>query len=199
MATIRLRRTFHYPSDSDDPPDLDEEHQETLLQDLETTDQKTSTLYRRLFLAVPVLTVLHSMLNLNINHNPAGPDTSTAASLFLTLLQITVPVLAAWILHRHPITVPAENQGLIKSLYASSSSSGKSTQQTETAKSNARRLTNLGLGLSAVLAIAAGAKWSSMTAAASPAVQAGIRSIDGEWSEIGSLLLPAGMFCFCLV
>jgi len=191
MGTTRLRRTFHYPSDSDDPPDLDEEHQETLLQDLETTDQKTSTLYRRLFLAVPILTVLHSILNLNVNHNPAGPDTSTAASLFLTLLQIAVPVLAAWILHRYPITDPAENRGLIKSLYAS-----KSTQQTETAKSNARHLINLGLGLSAVLAIAAGAKWSSMTTAASPAAQAGIRSIEGEWSEIGSLLLPAGMFFF---
>jgi hypothetical protein len=193
MATTRLRRTFHYPSDSDDPPDLDEEHQETLLHDLETTDQKTSTLYRKLFLAVPILTVLHSILNLNITHNPAGPDTvSTAASLFLTLLQIAVPILAAWILQYHPITAPVRNHGLMKSLYASSS--GKSAQQSETARSNSRHLINLGLGLSAILAITAEAKWSSMTTAASPEVQTGVRRIDGEWSEVGSLLLPAGMF-----
>jgi hypothetical protein len=83
----------------------------------------------------------------------------------------------------------------MKSLYASSS--GKSAQQSETAKFNARFLINLGLGLSAILAITAGAKWSSMTTtAASPEVQAAIRKINGEWSEIGSLLLPAGMSMF---
>ena len=180
MATTRLRRTFHYPSDSDDPPDLDEEHQETLLHDLETTDQKTSTLYRKLFLAVPILTVLHSILNINAKHTSSLDQhqptaTQTALSSFLTLLQIAVPVLAAWILYYHPITAPVENRGLMKSLYAPSS--GKSAQQSETAKSNARRLINLGLGLSAILAITAG-----------------IRRTNGEWSEIGSLLLPAGMF-----
>jgi hypothetical protein len=200
MATTRLRRTFHYPSDSDDPPDLDEEHQETLLHDLETTDQKTSTLYRKLFLAVPILTVLHSILNINAKHTSSLDQhqptaTQTASSLFLTLLQIAVPILAAWILQYHPITAPAGNHGLMKSLYASSS--GKSAQQSETAKFNARFLINLGLGLSAILAITAGAKWSSMTTtAASPEVQAAIRKINGEWSEIGSLLLPAGMSMF---
>jgi hypothetical protein len=187
MATTRLRRTFHYPSDSDDPPDLDEEHQETLLHDLETTDQKTST-------------VLHSILNINAKHTSSLDQhqptaTQTASSLFLTLLQIAVPILAAWILQYHPITAPAGNHGLMKSLYASSS--GKSAQQSETAKFNARFLINLGLGLSAILAITAGAKWSSMTTtAASPEVQAAIRKINGEWSEIGSLLLPAGMSMF---
>lgn len=192
MDTTRLRHTFHYPSDSDDPPDLDEEHQETLLQDLATTDQKTSTLYRNLFLALPLLTTLYSILNPNIGHARLGRPDATATGLFLTLVQIAVPVLAGWVLYYHPITEPGKHG--LESLYAFF---GKgTTQQGEDVKSNARNLILLGLSLSGILVIAAGAKRASMTVGLPeyPEGQATMRRINGEYHEIANLLLSAGMF-----
>jgi len=184
MATTRLRRTFHYPSDSDDPPDLDEEHQETLLQDLETRDQETSTLYRKLFLALPILTTLHSLINPSLR----GNHDSTTTALFLTLLQIAVPVLATYILYYHPITVPGRHG--LKSLY---SFSGKSMVP-GTVKPNSRHLIVLGISLSGMLVVMASSKWLSLSTSATPEVTARVRSKNGGWGEIGSLLLPAGMF-----
>jgi hypothetical protein len=194
MATTRLRRTFHYPSDSDDPPDLDEEHQETLLQDLATTDQKTSTLYRYLFLALPLLTALYSVLNPNYGHPRLGRPDATGTALLLTVVQIAVPVLAGWILYWHPITEPGSHDGVLKSVYAFF---GRGTQHDQGGvKSNARRLIILGLSLSLVLVIAAWAKRASMTVGypSYPEGQAMMRRINGEYHEIANLLLPAGMF-----
>jgi hypothetical protein len=194
MATTRLRRTFHYPSDSDDPPDLDEEHQETLLQDLETRDKKTSTLYRNLFLALPVLTTLCAILNPNIGHARLGRHPATATALFLTLLQIAVPVLAGWVLYYHPVTVPGSSGGLMS--FDAFSGKGTSNTQPGDGKLNARRLIVLGLSLSGMLVIAAGMKWSSMSVGlpAYPEGQAIVRRLNGEWGEIANLLLPTGMF-----
>jgi hypothetical protein len=193
MATTRLRRTFHYPSDSDDPPDLDEEHQETLLQDLETTDQKNSTLYRNLFLALPAFTTLYAILNPNVGLARLGRPPATATALFLTLLQIAVPVLAGWVLYYHPITEPKSSGGLM-SLDAFSGK-GNTTQPGD-GKLSARRLIVLGLSLSGLLTITAGAKWSSMSVGlpAYPEGQAIVRRLNGEYGEIANLVLPAGMF-----
>jgi hypothetical protein len=195
MDTTRLRRTFHYPSDSDDPPDLDEEHQETLLQDLETTDKKTSTLYRQLFLALPALTTLYSILNPNYGHARLGrPDApATATALFLTLVQIAVPVLAAWVLYFHPVTVPGrQGLGSLGGLV------GKGTHQSDgNVKVNARRLIVLGLSFCGILVIAAWAKRSSMSVGlpGNPEGQARMRRVNGEYHEVASLLFPAGRFC----
>jgi hypothetical protein len=189
-TTTRLRRTFHYPSDSDDPPDLDEEHQETLLQALETTDRKTTTLYRHLFLALPLLTILYAILNPNYGHARLGRPDATGTALFLTLVQTAVPVLAGWILYYHPIT-ESGNHGLksLKTFFE------KSTQP-EDVESNARRLIVAGLSLSGVLVIAAWAKRASMTVGypEDPEGQASMRRINGEYHEIANLLLPAGRF-----
>lgn len=197
MATTRLRRTFHYPSDSDDPPDLDEEHQETLLQDLESSDEKTSTLYRNLFLALPITALLNAILNPNTTtRGTTATATETATSLFLTLLQITVPALAAWILYFHPITTPG-TQGL-RSLYSSSGSQPGSNNK----KPTSRHLILLGVSLSGILVITAAGKWSSLSTSASPEVTAAVRRINGEWGEIGNVILPAGMlliFIFILI
>jgi hypothetical protein len=194
MATTRLRRTFHYPSDSDDPPDLDEEHQETLLQDLETTDQKTTTLYRYLFLALPLLTALYSILNPNYGHARLVRPDATGTALFLTFVQIAVPVLAGWILYYHPITESGFH-GLLESLYAFF---GKGTQQDQgdVKPKNARWLIVVGLSLSGILVIAAWAKRASMTVGfpEDPTGQVAIRRINGEYHEIADLLLPAGRF-----
>jgi hypothetical protein len=190
MDTTRLRRTFHYPSDSDDPPDLDEEHQETLLQDLETTDQKTSALYRKLFLALPLLTTLYSILNPNYGHARLGRSDATVTGLFLTFVQTAVPVLATWILYFHPITVPGSHV-----LMSFNNFSGKNTQPGD-GKTNARRLIVLGLSLSGILIIAAWAKRSSMSMGFPeyPEGQGQLRRMNGEYHEIANLILPAGMF-----
>jgi hypothetical protein len=103
MATTRLRRTFAYPteSDSDDPPDLDEEHQEALLTDLQTQDEATSTLYRHFFLALPVLTSLAYIPTLFTAQN--------ATQTFTALLAIIVPALAAWVLYAYLIRSPGRH------------------------------------------------------------------------------------------
>jgi hypothetical protein len=99
MPTTRLRRTFAYPTDSDsdnnDPPDLDEEHQEALLTTLQSQDETTSTLYRHLFLALPVLTSLAWL--------PTLFRASNATQTFVALLSVCVPALAAWVLYAYPI------------------------------------------------------------------------------------------------
>lgn len=112
MATTRLRRTFAYPteSDSDDPPDLDEEHQEELLTSLQTQDEAASNLYRHLFLALPVLT--------SLSYIPTFTWASGARETFLAVLSVFVPALAAYILYFHPIRVPGKHG--LRSLYVSS-------------------------------------------------------------------------------
>lgn len=112
MATTRLRRTFRYPtdSDSDDPADLDEEHQETLLKDLQSQDEATSTLYRHLFLALPVLT--------SLAYVPGLFSASNATTTFLALLEIAAPALAAYVLYFYPIKVPGKHG--LSSLYVAS-------------------------------------------------------------------------------
>jgi hypothetical protein len=103
MATTRLRRTFAYPteSDSDDPPDLDEEHQEALLTDLQTQDETASNLYRHLFLALPVFT--------SLAYVPTLFTASTATQTFVALLTISIPAQAAWILYFYPIRNPGSH------------------------------------------------------------------------------------------
>ena len=106
MATTRLRRTFAYPteSDSDDPPDLDEEHQEALLSTLQTQDEATSTLYRNLFLALPVLTSLAWL--------PTLFSASNVTETFVALISVVLPGIAAWVLWVYPIT--GETTGGVK-------------------------------------------------------------------------------------
>jgi hypothetical protein len=110
MATTRLRRTFAYPteSDSDDPPDLDEEHQEALLTDLRAQDEATSTLYRRLFLALPVFT--------SLAYIPTLFTASTATQTLIALLTIIVPAQAAWVLYFYPIRNPGSPGLSLRSL-----------------------------------------------------------------------------------
>lgn len=147
MATARLRRTFAYPtdSDSDDPPDLDEEHQETLLTTLQSQDEATNTLYRHLFLALPTLTSLSYIPSLF-----TAPD---ATSTFLALLSIAAPALGAYVLYFHPIEVSGQHG--LRSLYASS---GRSTSAGGV-KPQARHLIVLGASLAGMLLLQTAAKW----------------------------------------
>lgn len=147
MATTRLRRTFAYPTDndSDDPPDLDEEHQEQLLTTLQSQDEATSNLYRHLFLALPVLT--------SLAYVPAFAWASGATETFVALLNVAVPALAAYILYFYPIKVPG-NHGL-RSLYGSS---GRG-ETPGGVKPVVRHLIVLGASLAVMLALQSGLLW----------------------------------------
>ncbi|KAM0711656.1 hypothetical protein Q7P35_001023 [Cladosporium inversicolor] len=146
-ATTRLRRTFAYPteSDSDDPPDLDEEHQEALLTTLQSQDEATSTLYRHLFLALPVLTALAYI--------PAFAWASGAAETVVALLNVGVPALAAWILWVYPIGVPGSHG--LRSLYGSS---GRG-EMVGGGKVEVRWLIAIGAGLAGLLVLQSGVLW----------------------------------------
>ncbi|GAB7330194.1 hypothetical protein MBLNU13_g01858t1 [Cladosporium sp. NU13] len=147
MATTRLRRTFAYPTDSDndDPPDLDEEHQEQLLTTLQSQDEATSTIYRHLFLALPVLTSLAYM--------PALAWASGATETFVALLSVSVPALAACILYFYPIEVPG-NHGL-RSLYGGS---GRG-ETLGGVKPGVRYLIVLGASLAVMVLLQSGVLW----------------------------------------
>lgn len=147
MATARLRRTFHYPtdSDSDDPPDLDEEHQETLLTTLQSQDEATNTLYRHLFLALPILT--------SLSYIPTLFTASDATSTFLALLSIAAPALGAYVLYFHPIQVPGKHG--LRSLYFGS---GRS-EAPGGVKPQARHLIVFGASLAGMLLLQTAAKW----------------------------------------
>lgn len=56
-AASRLRKAFRYPSEDDDAhelDELDEEHQEQLITNLQQEDAAKNALYRKLFLAIPL-------------------------------------------------------------------------------------------------------------------------------------------------
>ncbi|KAK0268637.1 hypothetical protein LTR35_015372 [Friedmanniomyces endolithicus] len=60
MATTRLRHAFRYPSEDEDEPDeLDEEHQEKLIADLQTADTQRNELYRLFTLVIPLVSALY--------------------------------------------------------------------------------------------------------------------------------------------
>lgn len=164
MATTRLRRTFHYPSDSDDPPDLDEEHQEELLSTLKAQDDATNALYRHLFLALPCLT--------SVVYAPSLFTSNSASAVFVAVLSIAVPALAAYVLYFHPILKPGRHG--LRSLYAFSGEGG-SVKPTE------RHLIVLGGSLACMLALVAGERW-----------------LEGRVEEAAWTSLPAGEFLsFC--
>lgn len=58
-----LRKTFKYPTedDSDDENELDDEHQERLIEDLRTASAASSIFYRNAFLLLPAIAGLFSL------------------------------------------------------------------------------------------------------------------------------------------
>ncbi|KAK4610085.1 hypothetical protein CLAFUW4_13533 [Fulvia fulva] len=97
--TSRLRRAFRYPDDNGDSPDkLDEEHQEKLISDLQTKDAAKNDLYRKAFLAIPLLAALFFLITLITS--------TTARQRLIALLSVSSLAATAWILHYQPIEAP---------------------------------------------------------------------------------------------
>ena len=102
MATTRLRKAFRYPSDSDsenDPDQLDEEHQERLIADLQAKDAQKNDNYRKTFLAIPLLGAMFFVYTFLI--------ASTARQRLIALLSVSSLMCTAYILHSMPIEAPA--------------------------------------------------------------------------------------------
>ncbi|EME44776.1 hypothetical protein DOTSEDRAFT_88811 [Dothistroma septosporum NZE10] len=100
VPTYRLRKAFRYPSenDSDDDPELDEEHQEKLIEQLQTHDASQNALYRKTFLAIPVLAALFFLTTLII--------ATSARQRLIALLSVSSLASTAYILHFQPIEAP---------------------------------------------------------------------------------------------
>ncbi|KAM4060627.1 hypothetical protein HRG_001823 [Hirsutella rhossiliensis] len=93
-TTARLRRTFHYPddSDSDSQPDaIDEQEQEDVIARLAAENTARNARFRRLLVALPLLAALPYLPLL------VRPRVSLLALLALTSLSAT-----AYLLHRLP-------------------------------------------------------------------------------------------------
>lgn len=139
MATARLRKTFRYPSESDSDGDLDEEHQEQLIQDLQTQDREKNDLYRRAFLAIPALGALFFLYTLIASRS--ANETSIA------LLSLSSLGCTAYILHYMPIEAP-DRKGK-RAVYAVEAEKGPVE----------RWLVLLNAVLAGLLLVAAGLSW----------------------------------------
>ncbi|EME84369.1 uncharacterized protein MYCFIDRAFT_202992 [Pseudocercospora fijiensis CIRAD86] len=99
-AATRLRKTFQYPSSDSSSSELDEEHQEKLISDLQTSDTAKNNLYRKIFLALPLLALLFSLTT-------TFASASSARARLLSLLSATSLACSGYILHYMPIEKPA--------------------------------------------------------------------------------------------
>lgn len=99
-TTSRLRKAFRYPDDDDDSnSDLDEEHQEKLITELQAKDDASNALYRKAFLAVPLAGAIFFLYSLLI-------ASKTAQQRLLALLSLTSLLCTAYVLHFQPLERP---------------------------------------------------------------------------------------------
>nr|POE82263.1 hypothetical protein CFP56_67027 [Quercus suber] len=100
MATSRLRRAIQYPEENEDSPDeLDEEHQESLIAALQRADAQKSSLYRKLFLSIPLAAALFFVYALLFTSR-------TAQQRLLALLSVTSLLSTSYILQYLPVQTP---------------------------------------------------------------------------------------------
>ena len=142
MATTRLRKAFRYPSEDDDldePDELDEEHQERLIADLQQQDAEKNALYRKAFLAIPLLGAAFFIYTFVV--------ASTARQRLIAVLSVSSLAFTAYILHFTPIKAP-ERKGK------------KAVYQIEADKGPVEKyLVYLNAGLAGLLLLAAALSW----------------------------------------
>ncbi|OQO02801.1 hypothetical protein B0A48_11084 [Cryoendolithus antarcticus] len=95
MATTRLRKTFAYPDSDSESSDLDEEHQEALLDSLRDQDDARSQLYLRVYLVVPIIAALYYLF--------AMFTSSTARQTLISVLSLSSLLCTISILYFIPI------------------------------------------------------------------------------------------------
>ncbi|KAK0251882.1 hypothetical protein LTS16_000639 [Friedmanniomyces endolithicus] len=103
MATTRLRHAFRYPSEDEDEPDeLDEEHQEKLIADLQTADTQRNELYRLFTLVIPLVSALYFIYI-------AIFGSSTAQQRIIALLSSSSVLCTAYLLLFMPPQAPVRH------------------------------------------------------------------------------------------
>ncbi|WPH01006.1 Hypothetical protein R9X50_00384000 [Acrodontium crateriforme] len=104
MASSRLRKAFKYPDEDDDAlsDELDEEHQEQLINSLQVEDAQKSSLYRNIFLVVPLTGALFFVYTF--------VEASSARQRLIALLSFTTMLCTAYILQFMPLQ-PPERKG----------------------------------------------------------------------------------------
>lgn len=99
MASTRLRKTFKYPTDdSSEPDELDEEHQEQLIESLQAEDARKNELYRAAFLSIPLSGAVFFFYRMF--------KASSAQQTSLATLSLTSLICTAYILYFMPILAP---------------------------------------------------------------------------------------------
>ncbi|KAJ5683208.1 hypothetical protein N7462_006373 [Penicillium macrosclerotiorum] len=104
MATVRLRRAFRYPDDSDGHEELDEQEQEQLIQQLQHQNNARNAQYSVIFTVislVPVTAFLPSMLTTG----------SSLMERFLSLLSILSLLVTAYIMQISPLHPDRKGKG----------------------------------------------------------------------------------------
>jgi hypothetical protein len=92
MSGARLRRTFKYPTDSDNdssPEVIDEQEQDQLISSLQESDSSSTLIYKRVFLIVPLLSILLYII--------------FAPGLILSILCISSLLATAYALEKLPL------------------------------------------------------------------------------------------------
>lgn len=103
-ASARLRKAFKYPSEdnsSDAGSDLDEQEQETLIQNLAAADAQKTQNYKTAFISLPLLSIILYVPKLLLPSNNN--------ELLLAVLSITSFLCSAYILWFIPL--PGEERG----------------------------------------------------------------------------------------
>ena len=141
MATTRLRHAFKYPSEDEDEPDeLDEEHQEKLIADLQASDAQRNDLYRLITLIIPLVSPLYFIYT-------AIFSSSTAQQRLLALLSSSSVLCTAYLLLFMPLQAPLRN-------------GNKAAHQRDTADGPVEQyLAYLSAALAALLLLAAVLSW----------------------------------------
>lgn len=138
MASTRLRKAFHYPSDSSDS-ELDEEHQERLITTFQTQDAAKNTLYRKAFVSIPIFAVLFFFYSIF--------TAPSAQQRLIALLSLSSLVCTAYILYFMP--VEAQERKGKRAMYKIEAEKGPVE----------RYLVYLDGGLAGLLLLAAGRSW----------------------------------------
>lgn len=139
MASSRLRKTFEYPDSDDSDEDVDEEHQELLIAQLQADDARKSELYRNLFLSIPFSAVIFYFITLLSARN--------ARQRLISLLAISSLASTAYILYYQPLE--KEDKKGKRALYAVEAGKGPVE----------RYLGALNAALAGVLLLAAVVSW----------------------------------------
>ncbi|BDD61915.1 hypothetical protein MAP00_006931 [Monascus purpureus] len=106
MATVRLRRVFRYPEDSDgehDREELDEEEQERVIKQLQSLNSKRNAGYSIIFTAIPLISAAAFIPSI-LSESP------TLYERLLCFLALLSSATTAYIMKNLPLR-PLDNKG----------------------------------------------------------------------------------------